>query len=59
MWYQKGWATIMYKFFDKKTGSVSNVIEVPTHELQKPKTEKFKRRKIYAGFKKITCRVHL
>ena len=49
----------MYKFFNKKTGSVSNVIEVPTHELQKPKTEKFKRRKIYAGFKKIICRVHL
>ena len=51
MWYQKGWATIMYKFFDKKTGLVSNVIEVPTHELQK--------RKLYAGFKKIICRVHL
>ena len=39
--YQRALASMIYKIFDKKTGS----------ELHKPKIKKFKRRKFYARFK--------
>ena len=49
--YQKGLVSMVYKFFDKKTGSGSNVNEMLAQELHKPVIKKFKRRKVYARFK--------
>ena len=42
---------MVYKCFDKKTGSGISVNEQLAEELHKPVTEKFKRRKVYASFK--------
>ena len=42
---------MVYKCFDKKTGSGIRVNEQLAEELHKPVTEKFKRRKVYASFK--------
>ena len=42
---------MVYKFFDKKTGSVVSVNEQLAVELHKPVIQKFKRRKAYASFK--------
>ena len=42
---------MVYKSFDKKTGSGANVIEQVAEELHKPVPKKFKRRKVYARFK--------
>ena len=47
--YQK--ATMVYKFFDKKTGSEISVNEQLAKEFHKPVIKKFKRRKVYARFK--------
>ena len=49
--YQRALASMVYKFFDKKTGSRVNVNEQLTEELHKPVIKKFKRRKVYARFK--------
>ena len=42
---------MVYKVFDKKTGSAINVNEQLAGELHKPVIKKFKRRKVYARFK--------
>ena len=42
---------MIYKCFDKKTGSGISVNEQLTEELHKPVIKKFKRRKVYARFK--------
>ena len=42
---------MVYKFFDKKTGSKISVNEQLAEELHKLVTKKFKRRKVYARFK--------
>ena len=42
---------MVYKFFDKKTGSRASVNAQLAEELQKPVIKKFERRKVYARFK--------
>ena len=42
---------MVYKLFDKKTGSRKSVNEQLAEQLHKPVTKKFKRRKVYARFK--------
>ena len=42
---------MIYKFFDKKTGSEINVNEQVAEELHKPVIKKIKRTKVYARFK--------
>ena len=42
---------MVYKIFDKKTGSGASVNEELAQELCKPVIKKFKRRKVYAKFK--------
>ena len=42
---------MVYKNFDKKTGSVASINEELAHELHKPAIKKFKRRKVYVNFK--------
>ena len=54
--YQRGLASMVYKFFDKKSkGSGVNIPlefnEQLAKELHKPIIRKFKKRKIYSGFK--------
>ena len=49
--YQRALASMVYKFFDKKTRSGVSVIEQLAEELHKPVIKKFKRRKVYARFK--------
>ena len=54
--YQRGIASMVYKFFDKKsTGSGINIPlefnEQLAKELHKPIIRKFKKRKVYSGFK--------
>ena len=50
-WYQRALATIVYKVFDKRTGSGVNVNEQLAEELHQPVIKKFRRRKIDARFK--------
>ena len=42
---------MVYKLFDKKTGSEMSENEQLAEELQKPVTKKFKMRKVYTRFK--------
>ena len=49
--YQRALASMVNKFFDKKTGSGISVNEQLAEELHKPVIKKFKRRKFYARFK--------
>ena len=49
--YQRGLASIVYKFFDKKIGSPVSVNEQLAEESHKLVIKKFKRRKVYARFK--------
>ena len=54
--YQRGLASMVYKFFDKKsTGSGINIPlefdEQLAKELRKPIIRKFKKRKVYSGFR--------
>ena len=52
--YQRGLASMVFKFFDKKsTGSSINPIsnQQPADELREPIIRKFKRRKVYSSFK--------
>ena len=46
--YQRALASMVYKFFNKKTGSEMCVNEQLREELHKPVIKKFKRRKGYA-----------
>ena len=48
--YQRASASMVYKFFDKKTGLGINVKKQLAEELHKPVTKKFKRIKVYARF---------
>ena len=49
--YQRALASMVYKFFDKKTGSGISVNEQLSKELHNPVIKKFKRRKVYARSK--------
>ena len=58
--YQRGLASMVYKFFDKKSASLdkskrSGIINEPnyqlTNELHKPIIRKLKKRKVYSSFK--------
>ena len=57
--YQRGLASMVYRIFEKKTGSRAiatskartSVIEELAQELHKPVIKKFKRREVYARFK--------
>ena len=49
--YQRTLASMVYKLFDKKTGSGVSVNEQLAEELHKPVIKKFKRRKVYTRFK--------
>ena len=49
--HQRALASMVYRFFDKKTGSGISVNEQVAEELHKPVTKNFKRRKVYARFK--------
>ena len=53
--YQKALASMVYKFFDKKTASGVSVNEQLAEELHKQVIKKFKRRKVYARFKACVC----
>ena len=48
--YQTALASMVYKFFDKNTGSGLSVNEQLAKELHKPVIKKFKRRKVYERF---------
>ena len=54
--YQRGFASMVYKFFDKKSKGIG--VNIPlefneqlVEEQQKPIIRKFKKRKIYSGFR--------
>ena len=49
--YQRASASMVYKFFDKKTRSRVSVNEELAKELRKLVIKKLKRRKIYVRFK--------
>ena len=49
--YQRALASIVYRFFHKKTGSGISVNEQLPEELHKPVIKRFQRRKAYARFK--------
>ena len=52
--YQRGLASMVYKFFDKKSKG-SGIVNEPNYqlanELHKPIIRKFKKRKIYSSFR--------
>ena len=57
--YQRGLASMVYRFFDKKTAG-SGIKYMPQNEqlaeeLHKPIIRKFKKRKVYSEFKDNTC----
>ena len=49
--YQRALASMLYKFFDKKTGSRISVNEQLARELLKSVIKKFKKTKVYLRFK--------
>ena len=54
--YQRGLASMVYKFFDKKTKGTDIENEIQenqqlANELHKPIIRKFKKRKVYSSFK--------
>ena len=52
--YERGLASMVYKFFDKKSkgGGIANEPNYQlANELHKPIIRKFKKRKVYSGFK--------
>ena len=53
--YQMALASMVYKFFDKKTGSEVSVNEQLLEKLHKPVTKKSKGRKVYERFKDNIC----
>ena len=48
--YQRGLASMVYKFFDKKIGSGVRVNEKLAQGLHKPMIKKFRRRNVYARY---------
>ena len=58
--YQRGLASMVYKFFDKKsTGSGFKSSSILADELHKPIIKKFDKRKVYSQFKDNIWRVDL
>ena len=51
---QRALSSVVYKVFDKKTGSWLSVNEQPAEELHKPVIRKFKRKKVCRRFKDNT-----
>ena len=51
--HQRALASMVYKFFHKKTGSGISVNEQLANELHKPVVKKFKRRKVYERLKTL------
>ena len=53
--YQRGLASMVYKFFDKNSAMGSGISDEENlksaNELHKPITRKFKKRKVYSSFK--------
>ena len=52
--YQRGLASMDYKFFDKKSmgsGFVKDISSILADELHKPVIKKFEKRKVYSQFK--------
>ena len=49
--YERAVVSMVYNFFDKKTGSGISVNEQRAEELHKPIIKKIKKRKVYARFK--------
>ena len=60
--YQRGLASMVYKFFDKKSGG-GRIINEPNYqladELHKPVIKKIKKRKVYSSFRDNIWGVHL
>ena len=60
--YQRGLATVLYKFFDKKS-SGSGIVNEPNYqlenELHKPIIQKSKKRKAYSSFRDNIWGIHL
>ena len=60
--YQRGLASMVYKFFDKKS-SGSGIVNEPNYqlanELHKPIIQKFKKRKVYSSFRDNILHVDL
>ena len=60
--YQRGLASMVYNFFDKKSKG-SGIVNEPNYqlanELHKPIIRKFKKRKIYSSFRDNIWGVHL
>ena len=48
---QRTLASMVYKFFDKRTGSRTSVNKELAEEIHKHVIKKFKRRKVFARFK--------
>ena len=60
--YQRGLASMVYKFFDKKSsgsGAVNKSDAKIANELHKPVIKKFSKRKVYSSFKDNIWRVDL
>ena len=62
--YERGLASMVYKFFDKKSkgASIKNKIKENqqlANELHKPIVRKFKKRKVYSSYKDNICGVDL
>ena len=49
--YQRALASMVCRFFDKKTGSEINANKQISEELHKPVIKKLKKRKVYARWK--------
>ena len=49
--YQRGLASMVYKFFNKKSKGGSILNKQLANELHKPLIRKFKKRKVYPSFK--------
>ena len=57
--YQRALVSMVYKFFDKKTGSGVSVNEQLAEESRNPVTKQLKKRNVYARFKGNVCAVDL
>ena len=60
--YQRGLASMVYKFFDKKSmgsGTAKPSSSILAHELHKPVIKKFNKRKLYSQFKDNIWRIDL
>ena len=57
--YERGLASMVYKFFDKKSKGSGLENKQLANELHKPIIKKFKRRNVYSSFKDNICAVDL